>query len=79
MIIEMIPFNSENIIPEGRYWIVTQRTYGKGYLSAMVNNSGNKMRVDVTNQKVLLISTKPCDHVSREDSLFDECTKPIQL
>jgi hypothetical protein len=59
VIIEFIPFDPSVIIPEGKYWIITETKYKKQHFSANVKQSGNKMNVMVTNQKVTHISTEP--------------------
>ena len=60
MVIEMIPFVKENIIPIGKYLVKTKTKYGKQFLQARVN-MGKKdgkaiMVIDVDNQVVELIS-----------------------
>lgn len=61
MTADFIPFDPKNIIPEGLYWVVTQRKHGLGYLSTTFKNVGNKMVGDVSNQTIIKISKNPCN------------------
>lgn len=61
MTVNFIKFDPKNIIPDGKYWIVTQKKYGKNHFSATFKRVNDKMTTDVSNQTVIMISTQPVE------------------
>lgn len=67
MKIEFIKYNPDEIIPDGRYWIVTEKIHQgifniplvkHNYMSAMITRSSDsdRMSVDISNQRCIMRS-----------------------
>jgi hypothetical protein len=62
--IEMIPFNPETVIPDGKYLVKTESTKLPGmspyhYLQTRCSCVNGKVSVDVSGQTVIEISKEP--------------------